>query len=68
MKGFQPIAEEEEDSSNHKESWKDSGKNASKMMDSGIEIPSKKSKDNEYQELSPLIVSQQEIMAQLVKH
>ncbi len=51
MKGFQPIAEEEEDSSNHKESWKDSGKNASKIIGSWIEIPQKKSKDNEYQEL-----------------
>jgi hypothetical protein len=48
MKGFQPIAEEEEDSSNHKESWKDSGKNASKIIGSGIEILSKKYKENEY--------------------
>ena len=51
MKGFQPIAEEEEDSSNHKESWKDSGKNASKIMGSLIEISQNKSKDNEYQEV-----------------
>ncbi len=68
MKGFQPIAEEEEDSSNHKESWKDSGKNASKIIGSGIEILSKKYKENEYQELSTQIVSQHDIMAQLVKH